>query len=162
MNAHRIGAIVIAVLGIAVLAMGIIFVSLGVSKTDYLESAMREEKISLGLSEADIKAGKYVTTGDEAQKAADIIRSHRRAIAPTYDALLQGKRFDPTNLKQLTYAQALNLENYLYTAALAFGLVTVTTASGVVLIIAGIALVLIAVFLAFRRIHREMPPAGAP
>ena len=41
---------------------------------------------------------------------------------------------------QLTYAQALNLENYLYLAVTAFGVFTVVKASGAFMIVMGLAL----------------------
>jgi hypothetical protein len=50
------------------------------------------------------------------------------------------KRFDPTDPKQLTYAQALNLENYLYLAVIGFGLAQSVIANGVFMIVTGIAL----------------------
>jgi len=40
----------------------------------------------------------------------------------------------------LSYAQALNLENYLYLAVLGFGVTDIVLASGVFMIIMGIAL----------------------
>ncbi len=68
---------------------------------------------------------------------------HRRGIAPTYSDLLNGERFDPTNPKQLTYAQAMNLQNALTSAVLAFGLTSVLTLYGALLIVAGIAFILL-------------------
>jgi hypothetical protein len=62
---------------------------------------------------------------DPAQKAADTIAGHRRVISPSYQDLLGSGRFDPTNPQHLTYAQAMNLENYLYMAVTAFGLIQV-------------------------------------
>ncbi|GAI28689.1 unnamed protein product [marine sediment metagenome] len=39
-------------------------------------------------------------------KEGDLVREHRRGIAPTYGDLLGGERFNPSDPKQLTYAQA--------------------------------------------------------
>jgi len=41
---------------------------------------------------------------------------------------------------QLTYAQALNIENYLYLAVTAFGVFTVVKAAGAFMIVMGLAL----------------------
>jgi hypothetical protein len=52
-------------------------------------------------------------------------------------------KFDPTNPTDLTYAQAMNLENYLYMAVAAFGLIQVVMGSGAYMIIVGLAVFLI-------------------
>ncbi len=73
-------------------------------------------------------------------KAGDTIREHRRGIAPSYSDLLGDGRYDPTDPQQLTYAQALNLENYLYLAVVAFGLTQSVIVSGVFMVVTGLAL----------------------
>jgi hypothetical protein len=73
-------------------------------------------------------------------EAGDTIREHRRSIAPTYSDLLGEGHYDPTDPQQLTYAQAMNLENYLYLAVVAFGLTQAVMASGVFMVITGLAL----------------------
>ena len=100
---------------------------------------MRIEHITLDIEGAELE-GKVIDSLGEAQKAGDTIREHRRGIAATYEDLLGENRFDPTNPRHLTYAQALNLENYLYLAVVAFGLTQSVTASGVFMVITGIAL----------------------
>jgi len=65
---------------------------------------------------------------------------HRREIAPTYSDLLGGGRYNPEDLEQLQYAQALNLENYLYLAVVAFGLTQSVMGSGVFMVFTGLAL----------------------
>jgi len=55
--------------------------------------------------------------------------------------LLAGGKYDPTNPKQLTYAQAMNLENYLYLAVVAFGLTQAVMGSGAFMVLTGLALV---------------------
>jgi hypothetical protein len=64
-------------------------------------------------------------------------------MAPTYQDLLAGGRFDPTNPKELIYAQAMNLENYLYLAVTAFGLTQVVMGSGAYMIVVGLAVFLV-------------------
>ena len=98
------------------------------------------EQVTFGLSEEQIAAGDVIDTAKEAQTAADIIKEHRKGIASTYQDLLAGGRFDPTNPEHLSYAQALNMENYLYLAVASFGLINVVLGTGVFMIIAGVAL----------------------
>jgi hypothetical protein len=101
---------------------------------------MRVEKVTLSIDPNHPDVLTQVNNAAEAQAAADTIASHRRAIAPTYQDLLGGGKFDPTNPTDLTYAQAMNLENYLYMAVAAFGLVQVALASGVFMVITGVAI----------------------
>ena len=81
-----------------------------------------------------------VDTAAEAQLAGDTVREHRHGISPTYGDLLAGERFDPTNPAQLSYAQALNLENYLYLGVASFGIFTVIKALGAFMIVTSLGL----------------------
>ena len=133
-------AISVLILGVVSMAIGIAFVVQGQIKANYIKDSMRLEQITVGLDETAIARGELVDSGDEAQTAGDTIREHRRGIASTYNELLGEWRFDPTNPRHLSYAQALNLESYLYLAVAGFGLATVATVSGIVMIVTGIAL----------------------
>jgi len=126
--------------GVVGVVIGSVFIAQAVEKNNWMKEAMRVEKVTLGLDEAVVAKGEVVDSAEEAQVAGDVIREHRRNIASTYDELLAGGRFDPTNPKQLSYAQALNMENYLYLAVLGFGVTTVIIGIGVFMIITGIAL----------------------
>jgi len=128
--------ITVIILAIIVAIMGIIFLQQGFSKQSWLTHNMKQENI---IFEIDGKQT-VIDSAEKAQKAGDTVREHRHSIAPTYGDLLGGMNFDPTNPKQLTYAQALNLENYLYLAVASFGLVTVVLASGGFMLLTGIAL----------------------
>jgi hypothetical protein len=111
---------------------------------------MRQENIKLSdLGVTGSKANEVIDSQETAQIAGDTVRAHRHAIAPSYTALLGSNRFDPTNPKDLTYAQAQNLENYLYLAVLSFGVTTVATAAGGFMIVVALALVAIG-FVLFR------------
>jgi hypothetical protein len=131
--------IAVIILAVIVVIMGIIFLQQGFSKQSLLTHALKQENITFEID------GKQtiIDNAKKAQKAGDTVKEHRHSIAPTYGDLLGGKNFDPTNPKQLTYAQALNLENYLYLAVASFGLVTVVLASGGFMLLSGIALGLI-------------------
>jgi len=132
-------AIVVLLLGVVGIVIGAVFIVQGVTRNNQLKEAMQVEHVTLGI-EGTAEEGEVIDSLEEALVAGDTIREHRRGIAVTYEDLLGGERYDPTNPEHLSYAQALNLENYLYLAVVAFGLTTVTMVSGVFMVIAGIAL----------------------
>ena len=132
-------AIVVSLLGVVGLVMGAVFIGMGVSKNNQLLEAMRVEQVTLGIEDTELE-GQVIDTMGEAQQAGDIIREHRRGIASTYSDLLGGERYNPEDPLQLSYTQALNLENYLYLAVVAFGLTLSVTGSGVFMVVTGIAL----------------------
>ena len=138
-NNSRLLSMIIMLIGAIGIVLGVVFIAQGYMKKNYLQSAMRVEKITLGnVHVPNLPADEIIDNAEEAQAAGDTIRQHRRNISPSYVELLGGKHFDPSNPKQLSYAQALNMENYLYLAVLAFGLIDVVYASGVFMILAGI------------------------
>lgn len=139
MGKGKAGGVVVAIVGIVAIVIGVIFLYEAYAKKAFLDQAVRQEKIVLGLTPEQIAKGEILDTPEELQMAGDTVRSHRREIAPTYQELLGGKKFDPTNPKHITYMQALNLENYLYLAVASYGLITVVQASGIFMILAGIA-----------------------
>ncbi len=133
-------AILVLVLGVAAVVIGGVFIGEGIAKNNLIVDRMKVEKVTLALDPNNPNVYTQINNANDAQKAADTIASHRRAIAPTYQDLLGNGKFDPTNPQDLTYAQAMNLENYLYMAVTAFGLIQVTMANGVFMVITGIAL----------------------
>ena len=145
MKMIRILAILVLLVGVAGLAVGAVFLSEGIAKNQLIVNRMNVENVTLNLDPNNPSVSTQINNATEAQKAADTIAQHRRNIAPTYQDLLGGKQFDPTNPKQLVYVQAMNLENYLYTAVTAFGLINVAMAAGAFMIITGIALIFIAI-----------------
>lgn len=133
-------SMIVMIMAVVALVMGIFFIAQGVIKADWMRGTMRIEQVTLGLDETAVADGEFVDSAGEAQAAGDTIREHRRGIAPTYDELLGGGRFNSTNPEHLTYAQALNMENYLYLAVLGFGVTDIVIASGAFMIAMGIAL----------------------
>jgi hypothetical protein len=131
---RKLGLVVIF-FGIVALAMGIVFVQQGFAKEAWLVQTMTQEQITMPDGSDTI-----VNNMATAEAAGDIVRGHRHTISPTYGDLLGGKNFDPTNPTQLTYAQAMNIENYLYLAVTAFGVFTVVKATGAFMIVMGLAL----------------------
>ena len=141
----RIGrylAIMVLLVGVVSIALGATFIYQAVEKENWMKEAMRLEQVTLGIQveEGVVATGEIVDTAEEAQSAGDTLREHRRGIAATYDELLAGERYDPTNPEHLSYAQALNMENYLYLAVLGFGVTTVIVVTGVFMILMGFAL----------------------
>jgi hypothetical protein len=134
----KMGYLVMA-LGLAAAIIGAIFIYQALSRQYWMQEAMQKEKISLsylGITGADT----IISDMDTALKAADTVREHRHSIAPSYKELLGSGKYDPTNPRQLTYAQAMNLENYLYLAVLGFGVVLIALGAGIFMIITGLAL----------------------
>jgi len=128
-----LGLLIIAA-GVAALAMGIVFIQQGYAKEAFLREAMTQEQITLEGVEG------IIDTAEEAQIAGDTVREHRHGIAPTYGELLGGGRFNPADPTQLSYAQALNLENYLYLAVASFGVFTIAKGAGAFMILMGLGL----------------------
>jgi hypothetical protein len=140
MKFNSVLAILVMFLGLVGLVLGGIFIGEGIIKNDLIADRMRVEKVTLAVDPNNPGVTTQINNAADAQKAADTIASHRRRIAPTYQELLGGKPFDSTNATQLKYAQAMNLENYLYMAVTAFGLIQVTMAAGVFMVVTGLAL----------------------
>jgi hypothetical protein len=133
-------ALLISIVGLLAVVIGGIFIGQGFAKNKLIVGRMQVEKVTLALDPSNPQASTTIKSAADAQAAADIISTHRRAIAPTYQDLLAGGKFDSANPKHLTYAQAMNLENYLYMAVLAFGLVQVVLGAGAFMLITGLAL----------------------
>ena len=65
--------------------MGIVFVQQGFEKETWLVQAMKQEQI-----EMPDESGAIVDNAALAKAAGDLVREHRRGIAPTYGDLLGG------------------------------------------------------------------------
>jgi hypothetical protein len=127
--------LVVIIFGIIALAMGIVFVQQGFDKEAWLTRTMASEQITMPDG-----SGTIVDNEATARAAGDLVREHRHLISPTYGDLLGGENFNPADPTQLTYAQAMNIENYLYLAVTAFGVFTVVKAAGAFMIVMGLAL----------------------
>jgi hypothetical protein len=147
MKTIKMAAIIVLLLGIVGLGIGGAFVGIGFAKNNQIATYLQAEKVTLGLSAADIAKGKVVDSLSTAQNAAQMLTKHRQSIAPTYNDLLGGQPFDPTNVKEATYAQAMNLQTNIYTAVLAFGLAQSIMANGAFMLATGIAFVVVGIVL---------------
>jgi len=136
-------AMIVVVLGILSVVMGAGFIALAAQKNDYVVSGLRQQEVTLGLSEEQIANGEVVDNAQEAQVAAETLSNHLEKIAGgTYGDLMAASktgRYDPTDPKQLTYTQGLNMENSLNLVVLGFGVIQQTMAVGAALIVIGIA-----------------------
>ncbi len=141
----RTVSLVVIIFGLLGILFGVIFLFQGISKNNLIVDRMKIEKVSIAIDPSNPNQVTQIGSADDAQRAADLIATHRRALAPSYQELLTatGGKFDPTNQKELTYAQAMNLENYLYMAVMAFGLIQVVLAAGVFMMLTGAAVSLI-------------------
>lgn len=144
---------IVMIMAVAALVLGIVFIYQGVSKADMIKDQMLQEKVPASIGGGN--ATGYIDSAATAQAAADMIKKHRQSIAPTYTDLLalSGGKYDPTNPKDLSYTQALNMENYLYMGVFALGFTQAVTAIGVFMILVGIALM--AVWAAIRKKKKE-------
>ena len=131
---------ILFILAFISLIAGIIFVQQGFSKYILLKRLAATENVTVGLSEEKIKKGEIIDSLSEMQAAGDLIRSHRQKIARTYGELLGSGKFDPADPKQLTYSQAINLENYLYLGALSFGITYLMMGIGAFMILTAISI----------------------
>lgn len=138
MKMVKVLGLLVMLAGVAAVAIGGVFIGQGIDKNNLIVERMDIEQVTLALDPDNPTVYTVVTDADGAQAAADVIAEHRRSIAPTYQDLLAGGRYDSSNLTHLTYAQAMNLENYLYLAVLAFGLIQIVWANGAILVIIGL------------------------
>jgi hypothetical protein len=136
----KLGVIVMA-LGFIGLVIGLIFAYQGFSKQNEIVSKMVSENISMAAFGG--KPTEIIDNMDKAQIAGDTIRQHRHSIAPTYGELLGNSKYDPTNPVQVTYAQAINLENYLYLGVTALGLTEVVLGNSAFMVIASLGMIII-------------------
>jgi len=127
--------LVVIIIGVMALAVGIVFIQQGFAQESWLVKAMETEQIAMPDG-----SGVIVDSSDLAEKAGDLVREHRHGISPTYGELLGDEHFDPTNPTQITYLQAMNIENYLYLAVTAFGVFLVVKAAGAFMILMGLGL----------------------
>ena len=158
-NTKRYLALLVVLIGVVGVVLGAVFIGLAIQKESWIQDSARLEKVTLGLTQEQINNGEVVDSPSKMQAAADTIREHRRSIAPTYNDLLaqSGGKYDPANPKDLNYAQALNMENYLYLGVLSFGVTMVTKGVGAAFIVFGIALVIIGLLL-FRELKATVKP----
>lgn len=138
MNTIRFLGVIVILLGLVGIAVGGTFAGRGISTNNQIAEAMRVENVTLGIDTTAFQ-GQVIDTMAEAEQAVSILQEHRRGIAKTYGELLGGAKFDPTNVTQLSYAQGLNLENYLYTGVIAFGVAQSIIANGAFMIVTGLA-----------------------
>jgi hypothetical protein len=143
----RILLIVVIILSVGIMGGGVASVVLGQTNSSDVKANLVSEQVPLTGGN-----GQIITTSAQARLQAETIKGHRAAMAPTYTQLLGGKKFDPANPLEVTYVTAMDLENSLNVAVLAYGVTSVLTFNGVLMIAIGIALLAVAVVVwRFRR-----------
>jgi hypothetical protein len=157
-NVLTIGIIVLAVV---VIACGAVSIVLGQTNSHAVSNHLKDQKVSLRIFDENAPADALITNASQARLAADTFAEHLKKISPSYSDLLGGKKFDPTNPTQLTYVTGMNLEGQMNLAALAFGLTTVLTFFGAVLIVIGVVLLLVGVDIFFYHIRPRRSAAAA-
>lgn len=151
----------IIILAVVVIACGAVSVALGATNSRSVADQLKEQKVSLQVFDENAPSGVFITNAAEARLAADTIATHLKNIAPSYSDLLGGKHFDPTNPEQLTYVTGMNLQGQMNLAALAFGLTTVLTFFGAVLIVIGLVLLVVGLDIYLFHIRQKTAPAAA-
>jgi uncharacterized membrane protein len=135
-------AMLVMVLGIVSVALGATFIGLSAQKNNYVTNELRQQNVTVGLTKEQIANGEIVDNARKAQLAAETIAKHLQNIAPTYNdlmALNPSGKYDPANPTDLKYTQGLNMENSFNIAVLSFGVIQQTIATGIALVIIGIA-----------------------
>jgi|WetSurMetagenome_2_1015567.scaffolds.fasta_scaffold43465_3 hypothetical protein len=149
--------IMISILGMISIAIGAVFIGIAQQKNNFITSQLREQWITLGLTQDQIAKGNVVDNAVEAQAASNTLAEHLKSIAPSYSALMAANpsgRFDPTNPTNLTYAQGLNLENAMNIVVAGYGVVEAITGVGAVVIVLGLGLT-ISGFVVFRLVAKK-------
>ena len=101
MRIVRILGILIMGAGIISIAVGGVFIGQGFAKNSLIGERMEIEQVTLAIDPENPDVYTLIVDGEGAQMAADTIAEHRRGIAPTYQDLLQGSRFDSGNTTHL-------------------------------------------------------------
>ena len=122
---------VVLLLGVVALVMGAVFIVQGVAKNNMITEAMQLEQVTYNSENGEI-AG-TIDTPEEAQFMASVLREHRLDIGIYTDLERDAPERD-------TILKAMTMENSLNLAQLGYGVTTVVIASGVSMVIMGIAL----------------------
>lgn len=127
-------AVVVLFLGVASLAIGVVFVEQGVAAKRMIVEGLDAEKVTLGIDENAASHGDVVDTAEEAQVAQNTLEEHLRDRYGTYGDTERGSP------ERATYLDGTTLRNSLNLAVMGFGVSTVVTITGIFMIITGIAL----------------------
>lgn len=146
-KAYHGRSILLFIIALISLVSGIIFLQQGIGKHMLIKRLAGTEKVTAGIPEEKAKHGEIIDSLQEMQTAGDLIRSHRQKIAPTYNELLGSGKYNPADPKQLTYSQAINLENYLYLGALSFGITYLMMGIGSFMVLTSVSIGIIATWL---------------
>ena len=137
--------IMLLVLGVAGLALGIVFLVNGFSAKAQVAESLQAEQVTLGLTDEQKAAGEVVDTAAEAQAAQDVLAEHLHDRYGTYGDTSRGSSERDTYIDGTTLRNSLNLAN------LGFGVSTMAIGSGVAMVVIGVGLVGTGIVLQGRR-----------
>lgn len=140
-------AFVIILAAIAMI-VGTVFIYTGFSKQAEVKAGLAEEKVAYNFTDDKNASPTPVQSMTDLENMAKTLKSHRNKIAPSYSELTarnESKKFDPSNPANLTYVQAMNLENSVRIALLASGMTWMMIGVGAFMWLVGIALVLVSI-----------------
>ena len=126
--------VMVLLLGLVVIAAGIVFAVEATSVRAEITGELRTEQITLGINEALAANGKVVDGATEAKLAFETIREQRYDNWGTYDDTERGSP-EPDS-----YIQALALENSLNLARAGYGVADLALYSGIAMIVMGVAI----------------------
>ena len=124
-------------IGVVGLVIGIVFIVQSVSVNAQLTEGLAVEKVTLSLPEEGEKGyfeGNVIDTAKEAKVAQDILEEHLRDDYGTYGDTGRGSD------ERTSYLDGTTLRNSLNMAVMGFGVAQIALASGVVMIVTGLAL----------------------
>jgi len=130
--------IMLLVLGVAGLALGIVFIVQGVATNGMIAEELRAEQVTSALpkeGEDGYIEGNVVDTAGEAQAAQDVLAEHLHDRYGTYGDTARGSSARDTYLDGTTLRNSLNI------ATLGFGVSTMAIGSGVAMVVMGVGLV---------------------
>lgn len=119
----------ISVLGLAVIALGVFFVTQGFAAKSEIQAALIEEQVTTTVDEVKVP----VTTGELAMAQADLIKSHTLGNFGPWSSM---ERDDPN---RATMLDGLTLRNSLTLARMALDVSDLVAGLGAVIAVIGVA-----------------------
>lgn len=137
--------IMVVLMGVAGLALGIVFIVQGAATNRMIAEELRAEQVTTGLTDEQKAAGEVVDTAAEAQAAQDNLAGHLHDRYGTYGDTERGSSERDTYLDGTTLRNSFNL------AVAGFGVGTMAIGSGIALVVMGVGLVGTGIVLQGRR-----------
>ena len=157
-----------AAVGLAFVALGILFVVMGLDAKATIRAALADENVTTSSDavEFGVPAGILVRDAKTAEAQADVIKMHS---IENYGLYTEMERDDPN---RATYIKGLTLRNSLNLSVLGFGVADLAIGTGAVILLMGVATLAVGVpalygataaeesLVALKRRPTEVPAAG--